>query len=328
MMQVNFRRSSILTLLILSLLLCVSTSCATETDEPVDTFKLFQLPTITDEQCLSYIIQTESGKVVVFDGGRYEDHVYLLEILDRYGIDHVDAWFITHVHFDHFGALVEILERDIDLEIGTIYGSTPTRDWVQAMLETDGTGVDAGNVHHYNRFLSSLEHSGRDIDQLSVRDMRIGGLIFEILRVWNPEIHKDAINNSSIVLRVTDSVNSILFTGDLTYEASLEIIRETVTPGIVDRLPSDFVQIAHHGLNGVGPSFYTHVDPDYALWPAPMIWYGPEPHPDTRWVKRELEMLGIGENERFVSGRDGLTIFQFTIPQTLPGVIFMERTYN
>ena len=59
-----------------------------------------------------------------------------------------------------------------------------------------------------------------------------------------------------------------------------------------------------------------------------MKWYGSVYYPDTAWVKRELEMLGIGENERFVSGRDGLTIFQFTIPQTLPGIIFMESTYN
>ena len=38
-----------------------------------------------------------------------------------------------------------------------------------------------------------------------------------------------------------------------------------------------------------------------------------------------MDLLGIGEDKRFVSGRDGLTEFRFTTPPSQPGVVYMEH---
>ena len=124
------------------------------------------------------------------------------------------------------------------------------------MQHTKGSGVDFAAAAVYNLFNYTVKDSGIPVDNLKVEDLEIGGLTFQILRVWNPSIKVDAFNNSCLVLRVTDGANSILFLGDLANAASKEILSESVTPGIVDRLQSDYVQISHHGLNGVQWGFY------------------------------------------------------------------------
>ncbi len=310
--------------------LAVDSSYAQETESPVHTFTLWQLPTVTEWQNMSYVIETDGSEVIVIDGGNPEDYVLLLDLFADNDIDRVDAWFISHVHGDHFGALIEILERDVDLEIGAIYSSIPDPDWMNEMLVVENSRVGNWTISLYNRFQEALIHSHMEVTDLTVEDIEIGALTVEVLRVWNPEITFDAINNSCIVLRITDGVNSILFLGDLACEASVEMLEGTITPGITDRLPSDYVQISHHGLNGVRVGFYERVQPKWALWPAPLKWYEPDSEDlplllGVGLVRAQMLVLGIGEDERFVSGRDGLTEFRFTIPSTQPGVVYMEN---
>ena len=50
----------------------------------------------------------------------------------------------------------------------------------------------------------------------------IDGLRIEVLGVRNPEITVNAMNNSSMVLRVSDGTKSVLFLGDLGVEQNLK----------------------------------------------------------------------------------------------------------
>ena len=62
-------------------------------------------------QCLSCLIRTSDGKLIVVDGGLGEDAPRLRdEILSRGG--EVTAWLLTHPHGDHAGALYRILEEE------------------------------------------------------------------------------------------------------------------------------------------------------------------------------------------------------------------------
>lgn len=72
-------------------------------------FTVWQLPSQLDTIGNSYVFRTRSGKVIVMDGGTK-----------------VDAWFISHPHHDHIGALTEILKKPDGLEIKHIYHSRIT----------------------------------------------------------------------------------------------------------------------------------------------------------------------------------------------------------
>ncbi len=97
----------------------------------VDTphFTLWQLPSQTPSQMMSYVLVTGGGKVIVIDGGNRGDALYLKGFLGAVG-NHVHNWFISHPHPDHVDALTAILEEPGDLKIDEIYSSLPEESWV------------------------------------------------------------------------------------------------------------------------------------------------------------------------------------------------------
>ncbi|HQM47336.1 MAG TPA: hypothetical protein PLJ71_01545, partial [Candidatus Hydrogenedentes bacterium] len=118
----------------------------------------------------------------------------------------------------------------------------------------------------YTRFEQTLKDAGRKVEALSLgQNFEIDGIQLEVLGVRNPEITNNAINNSSLVLRLADGVKSVLFLGDLGLEGGEKLLKSPYA----SRLPSDYVQMAHHGQNGVNEAFYQQARPAYCLWPTP-----------------------------------------------------------
>lgn len=228
-----------------------------------NSFVLWQLPNQTHSQIMSYVLRTVGGKVIVLDGGTTGDAAYLKGFLAAVGND-VEAWIITHAHDDHFGALSQLLDQGDAPRIQAIYGSLPTQEWVNAH------GVGAADTKSYEQFLAALRKANKTILDLALgQEMVIDGVRFEVLGVHNPEITVNAINNSSLVLRVSDPVKSMLFTADLGVEGG----RKLLNSPLAARLPSDYLQMAHHGQDGVEEAFYQAVKPTWCLWPTPLwLW--------------------------------------------------------
>jgi len=70
-----------------------------------------------------------------------------------------------------------------------------------------------------------------------------------------------------MVFRMEAAGQSVLFTGDLGVEGGNQTL-ETV---FAEKLRADFVQMAHHGQNGVGRNFYEAVLPKGCFWSTP-VW--------------------------------------------------------
>ncbi len=209
---------------------------------------------------MSYVIRTAGGKVIVIDGGTAGDAPYLRGFLASLG-NRVDVWFISHMHDDHFGALGEILKKPQGLSIGRIYSSTLADEWVKQYC-------DDGEYKSWIEFKQALHTAGKRIIELRLGSrMNIDGVVVETIGIANPEFHVNAINNSSIVLRVSDASKSVLFLGDLGPEGGEKLLQGKYG----GRLDCDYVQMAHHGQNGVGLDVYKAASPEYCLWATP-IW--------------------------------------------------------
>jgi len=262
-------------------------------------FTLWQLPEQSDTQMMSYIIRAADGKLIVIDGGTQRDAGYLKGFVAALG-ESVEAWFLTHPHSDHTDALVEILRRPGGIAIGTIYVSLPDLGWIRQYGSNDEQDTPM-------RLEAALKASGIHVVELSAgQEVSVGGVRTEVLRVWNPGIHANALNNASLVLRVSDGSKSVLFTGDLGIEGGQELLAGPLR----DRLRADYCQMAHHGQNGVTREFYEAVSPTHCLWPTPRwLWEnnagrGPGTGPwRTLEVRAWMDEMGL--RSHFVSA-DGL----------------------
>lgn len=264
-----------------------------------DGFTLWQLPEQTPSQMMSYVLRTPNGKVIVIDGGMAGDAPYLRQFIKGLGGE-VEAWFLTHPHVDHVSAFINILRNPDGIKIGPIYASLPTEEW---MLKYDPQY--AASLINLNK---ALKETGRAAVELTCgQDFVFDRVNFKVLAVKNTEILTGTANNSSVVLRIWDSTKSVLFLGDTGLESGEKLLRDKYA----SYLPSDYVQMAHHGQDGAGEEVYKAIKPSYCLWTTPLwLWNvdngggtgsGPWKTLETRkWI----ENLGVKRN--YVTGVDGL----------------------
>jgi beta-lactamase superfamily II metal-dependent hydrolase len=215
----------------------------------------------TGKQMMGYVLQTPQGSLIVVDGGRPQDAEYLTHFIQNLG-GNVTAWFITHPHIDHIGALAKIAERQT-ITIDTIYGSFPDEKWVKKHCRPD-------RIRDYNYAIGQLKKHHLAVTDLEVgQKLAIDDLDILVLSVKNPEIIVNPINNSSVVLKMADASASILFLGDLGIQGGEKLLKSPMK----NFIRADYVQMAHHGQNGVSKEFYRIVDPKYCLWPTPLwLW--------------------------------------------------------
>lgn len=243
------------TVIILSLF--ISTNALRANTE--STFTFWQLPSQTTSQMMSFVIQTQHKKLIVIDGGMKGDAEYLTDFLAKRGGD-VTAWFITHPHPDHVNALSEILASGANLKIDRIYASLPSEEWVKQ--------YEPAYINDVAGFNIALKKAGKTAINLPLgAQFNIDHVKIIVLGIKNPEITNNAMNNSSVVLKFSDDAKSVLFLADLGYEGGEKLLHSYYGRF----LKSDYVQMAHHGQNGVGKDVYEAVNPKYCLWTTP-IW--------------------------------------------------------
>ncbi|NLO31762.1 MAG: MBL fold metallo-hydrolase [Candidatus Hydrogenedentes bacterium] len=221
-------------------------------------FTVWQLPNGDMPQMMSYVIQTVYNKLIVIDGGYYQNAPYLRRFIESRG-GKVEAWFLTHVHLDHCQALTDVLNNPEGLEINALYASYPDREWFEK-------NCDEGSFKVYEELTDAVDKSGKEVLMPAPGQViSIDGISIRVLGVCNPEILVNTLNNSSMVLRFDDGIKSVLFLADLGVEGGNKLMASPEAA----YLPSDYVQMAHHGQQGVSEAVYEAIDPSYCLWPTP-----------------------------------------------------------
>ena len=248
-------------------------------------------------QMFGCVIKTANFTIVI-DGGTPNDDDQLIELLNEISNSHVDAWFFTHPHHDHIGCFVNILKSKTFITNDKIYHHFPDTKQLQQHLRTQEETliydfekhIKAQNVH----IISANETI--DFDDVS----------FKVVRVFNPSITNNFINNSSSVFRIDGKHSSFLILGDLGVEGGNDLIAKCP----LSLLTTDYTQMAHHGQSGVSKKFYDYIKPQKCIWPTPeWLWNndagegyntGPWKTVETReW----MSLIGVTEH---VIAKDGI----------------------
>lgn len=221
-----------------------------------DTFTLWQLPSQINTIGNSYVFRTDNGKVIVMDGGVKEEEEYLRGFLSSLG-NKVDCWFVSHPHPDHIGALTKILQDPKDIRVYQICQSTFSEDLLNGEPDYKEEAI---------RYYDAAKKSGiKIIEAEPGQTFQFGNTSFKILNIKNEEITSNPYNNSSMIIKVWDPVKSILFLGDAGAEEGDKLLNGPFR----NELDCDYLQMAHHGQNGVTMDFYRTIRFRACLWPTP-----------------------------------------------------------
>lgn len=247
---------------------------------------IYQLSNQSYSQMMSYIIEDE-GTTIVVDGGTAEDEENLIQTIKKVSKDRkVEAWFLTHYHKDHTGALAKYLQSGSnEIKIDKIYYNFPEESWVESYEPNrydDVAAIDEGLKTFKNKEVVSLNQ------KINVINDKI-----HVLRTYNPEITNNAGNNSSSVYKMDVHGNKILFLGDLGVEGGEELL--SLNKEAIKNM--DYVQMAHHGQAGVDEDVYQVIDPKYCMWPTPdWLWdYKGETY-KTEQTKKWIKALHVKKN--------------------------------
>lgn len=247
---------------------------------------LYQLPNQSYSQMMSYII-VDKGKTIVIDGGTAEDSDYLISQIKKVSTNNtVDAWFLTHYHKDHTGALAKyLLEGDNSIKIKKIYYHFPSNDWVYK--NEKNRYVDYETIESGLKDFKNKEITNRG------KKYQYGDIKIQTLRSYNKDITNNAGNNSSSVYKIKIRNTSFLFLGDLGIEGGNELLE--VASKYIKNI--DYVQVAHHGQAGVSKEVYQAIKPKYCLWPTPdWLWKNENKAYKTDETKQWMKELHVKKN--------------------------------
>ena len=258
--------------------------------------RVYALSSRVDSISLSTVFVSPEGKILVVDGGftrKGGDGRFLGDFLNKLG-GHVDYWFITHAHDDHFGALATMCEKPdlYGVTIGEFIYNFPDREWLLANEPSAKKYLG----EFYEKILGRLKDVKRG-DCSPGRIVEFGSWSFEILNEPFLARH-NAINNASVMISVKAGGKTWLETGDLGVEGGRDAVKK-----LGAHLKHDIVFLAHHGQNGVGKDFYAAVAPEAAVWPTPSwLWdnnNGGGPGSGswrTNYTKCWMQDLGVKKN--------------------------------
>lgn len=218
---------------------------------------LLQLAPQGTRQMMGYMLKTNTGKLIVIDGGTIDDTEQLIQQINKNG-NKVDAWFLTHAHDDHVGAFIQIV-KNTNIEIENIYVSVNDFEWYEKN-EPERLDFTKSFLEILN--LDSIKN--KVIEPKLNQKIAINDIQIEILGIKNPEFTQNAGNEQSMVFTIDTGKTKLLILGDIGKNASEKLL-ETQK----EKLKSDIVQMSHHGQQGATKELYEAINPKICLWPTP-----------------------------------------------------------
>lgn len=234
--------------------------------------KLFQLQ--LDQSIvncgMSYIFKLENGDFFIIDGGYFtpNEEVKLFEFLSNHsdGKPHIKGWLFTHAHQDHIGCFMEFIEKyHNDVKIDSLYYNFQPTKHRFALGSWKKKSNDLATIKHFYKVIAKYQHLFSIHTLRTNEEFFIDELKIEVLYTADNLYPKKAsFNDYSAVTKITVNETELLFLGDVQTEGSKYLLENQL-----DKLKSDFVQVAHHGFNGATKELYEAISPKFAFFPTP-----------------------------------------------------------
>ena len=284
------------------------------------TTELYQLPAKYPRasgdyyQNMSYVVKTRQGKIIVIDGGYKTDnydpkylYAFLQDVTGK-SVPHVDAWFFTHNHNDHYGAFLGIAELYPNgITVDTIYHHFPTEAEIDKYFSGDSPSSRKTHLTYIPNAAKKLKNAEGGAVKIETLNSIMSGKCNSMLDF--DEVHIDVLLTCEELFLECDT-NTTKYSATLAnaaraafsnktlmeivstdFNESSTVFRMTVpgksilitgdaayacgvtllkyhNAGAFD-LKSDIVQVSHHGQAGMTKEVYATIDADIALWPAP-----------------------------------------------------------
>ncbi len=265
---------------------------------------------------MSYVIQLSDGTFLIIDGGwcdsneKEADKLYnTLAELTGEGNDIVIAgWIFTHCHGDHIGTFNFFAQKYHDsVTIKQLLYNFPSDEDISGSNSSymlDDTKQRYVNFKYViATYLQDTEivkvHSGY---KFYYADAEIE--ILQTLEDLYPSTVADYdFNSSSTIFTVTVGGQKMLFLGDVS-----DVGASRLNSVYGTSLKSDFLQIAHHGINNNGTikALYVNADATYILYPAPLTWFNNNSNTSANFF---LQTESKTVKQIFVSGAQTMELY-------------------
>ena len=237
------------------------------------------------QEGMSYIIHLSDGTFLIVDGGwsdtneKEADKLYSqLVALAGEGNDIVIAgWIFTHCHGDHIGTFNLFVNKYHDkVTIKELLYNFPSEEEIATNSSNYMLDNSPQRYTEFKRVVSEYLKGTKYVKLHSGYKFYLADAEIEILQTFEDLYPKSVANNgydfnsSSTLFTVTVGGQKIMFLGDVSDTGASRL-----TNLYGKALKSDFMQVAHHGLNSGGTikTLYQKIDAKYILYPAPLSWY-------------------------------------------------------
>ena len=220
-----------------------------------------------ENQMMCYIIEGNNNGLAIVDGGYYHNDSQAEYVRNKI-ISHggkVDAWIVTHFDSDHAGVFETIEETNPDFKIENLFVQDVPYD--MEMLKENAPWEDEWDCFErfQNNNYTNIEkinkvHSGDEFEFMELR-MKVLSSYDE----WIDKEMNNLLNNGAILFKLYGKEESMLFCADVQDKK----IEKYITENYKEDLPSDYIQVGHHGNNSFSKEFYKLVNPKKAFFSAP-----------------------------------------------------------
>jgi competence protein ComEC len=264
---------------------CILMQAASAADRPLR-LNVLEIPDIHRGAGLAVVIQTPSGKTFLYDtGSAYPDkdspdgwagqlqsgRDLIAPLLKQRGVEKIDAVFISHAHYDHFGGLLWLMDH---ISIGKLIDCGYQ---YQGKDPENYRGAPIEELDHYTRVREAFRQRGTyqmalagDVLDLDP-DLKIEVIAPPRTYFGDPiaatRSKKDSashylVNANSLMLRMQYDEVTILFPGDIqTADMELSLL-PFVDP---QKLRCDLLIVPGHGIHPLPEEFVVAARPEVSI---------------------------------------------------------------
>lgn len=257
----------------------------------------------------SLVIQLKNGHFIVSDGGLVYELRYLIDYMESLTPEGekpvVDAWFITHGHGDHSGALGE-LGMDAELYKRLYVEGIYFNETSYAMLDTPWIHMDLARMRVAAGTLRTTQNKHPKIYRPQTgQRYYFNDITMDILHCqeqlrpedYRCQDYKWDFNDSSTWFLFTIEGQKVLFTGDGD-AGSMDVIRAIYGK---EHLGVDVMTLMHHGFNTYKP--FTDDCPVKTILQTAKDKLYPPRREDNKYLKERVE--------EWIAWGDGTKILRF-----------------